>query len=376
MTTWIFQSDPERFDLLADWEEGDVGSWSANQKPQEMRNGDRVVFRISGKSAGLYGVGEIVSECYEAPNEFGSWKVDVRYDYLIEPPIPKDEITAHRALSKVSALRGRQGTNFMLSDTDAAKLFDFIESRSGSGRRTAKRGRPPTWVRDELILALDLYLSDGSLDDIHPKVVALSQVLRGLPLHLAWRDDPKFRNGNSVSMKPANFSALDPTYGGSGLSDTSKGDREVWDELHANPELVKKLAASIREASKEVESALETVEDDEEDEAVEGRLLTRVHRARERNPALVAKRKQQRRSECSGALTCEACGFDFSVTYGSRGDGFAECHHKVPLSESGQTKTRLVDLAILCANCHRMIHIRKPMLTIDELRGILKQQRH
>jgi 5-methylcytosine-specific restriction protein A len=128
------------------------------------------------------------------------------------------------------------------------------------------------------------------------------------------------------------------------------------------------LAASIRAGS--TTTAAETAEDGEDD-ALEGRILTRVHRSRERNQKLVAKRKAQRRTECDGALKCEACDFDFVVKYGDRGDGFAECHHKIPLAESGATKTQLEDLAILCANCHRMIHVRKPMLSVDELRSLI-----
>ena len=75
--------------------------------------------------------------------------------------------------------------------------------------------------------------------------------------------------------------------------------------------------------------------------------------------------------ECGGALSCEACGFDFVVKYGESGDGFAECHHKIPLADSAYTTTRLEDLAILCANCHRMVHVRKPMLAVDELKSLM-----
>jgi predicted RNA binding protein YcfA (HicA-like mRNA interferase family) len=47
----------------------------------------------------------------------------------------------------------------------------------------------------------------------------------------------------------------------------------------------------------------------------EGRILTRIHRVRERNRALVEKKKQQvLKSE--GRLACEGCGFDFACTYG------------------------------------------------------------
>ena len=168
----------------------------------------------------------------------------------------------------------------------------------------------------------------------------------------------------------ANFLALDPSYDGKGLSDTSQGDREVWADFHDKPDLVAKIARLIRLGAELPET--ETPEDGE-DEAFEGRILTRVHRSRERNRRLVEKRKNQRRKECSGSLTCEVCDFDFFEAYGVRGDGFAECHHKVPLAESGTTKTRLKDLAILCANCHRMIHVRKPMLLVGELQVLVSE---
>ena len=58
---------------------------------------------------------------------------------------------------------------------------------------------------------------------------------------------------------------------------------------------------------------------------------------------------------------------------GAAGKGFAECHHKVPLSElTTVTKTRLSDLAIVCANCHRMLHRSGPVLSVTELKDVLK----
>jgi len=58
-------------------------------------------------------------------------------------------------------------------------------------------------------------------------------------------------------------------------------------------------------------------------------------------------------------LTCEVpgCGFDFERTYGELGKHYAHVHHKEALSSRKRPKvTRLVDLAIVCANCHAMIH--------------------
>lgn len=61
-----------------------------------------------------------------------------------------------------------------------------------------------------------------------------------------------------------------------------------------------------------------------------------------------------------GRLICEVpgCGFDFLERYGSLGSGYAQVHHLLPLSNASVKgrETRLSDLAIVCANCHVMIH--------------------
>jgi predicted HNH restriction endonuclease len=35
------------------------------------------------------------------------------------------------------------------------------------------------------------------------------------------------------------------------------------------------------------------------------------------------------------------------------------------------TQTRLDDLAIVCANCHRVVHLRNPPCTLNEVRSML-----
>jgi 5-methylcytosine-specific restriction protein A len=58
------------------------------------------------------------------------------------------------------------------------------------------------------------------------------------------------------------------------------------------------------------------------------------------------------------------------------GYAFAECHHTVPVSELGAgQRTRLAELAVVCANCHRMIHRSRPMLTVGGLRAVVEGRR-
>jgi 5-methylcytosine-specific restriction protein A len=60
-----------------------------------------------------------------------------------------------------------------------------------------------------------------------------------------------------------------------------------------------------------------------------------------------------------GRLVCEVprCGFDFGRRYGEVGEGYAHVHHLEPLSKTPKGRTvSLHDLAVVCANCHAMIH--------------------
>jgi 5-methylcytosine-specific restriction protein A len=71
--------------------------------------------------------------------------------------------------------------------------------------------RNPPWQRDELILALDLYVRLGKRipDDTEREVVDLSDLLNRLPIHPIRPDVAKFRNPNGVALKLANFRAID-----------------------------------------------------------------------------------------------------------------------------------------------------------------------
>ncbi|WP_315805389.1 HNH endonuclease [Bradyrhizobium sp. SZCCHNS3002] len=72
-----------------------------------------------------------------------------------------------------------------------------------------------------------------------------------------------------------------------------------------------------------------------------------------------------------GKLICEVqnCGFDFAERYGTLGEGYAQVHHLLPLSKSPKNgrETKLKDLAIVCANCHVMIHAGGKCRALDGL---------
>lgn len=231
--------------------------------------------------------------------------------------------------------------------------------------------RNPSWKRDELILALDLYFREPSArgSKTHPEVIALSDLLNRLPIH-GDNNLETFRNPNGVGMKLSNFLRYDPSYTGKGLERGSKLEEEVWDQFSGNLQHLREVASAIRTNYKDIDLVVDEID---EEEAEEGRVLTKVHRQRERSASIVAKKKAKVLKE-TGSLVCEVCGFNFAATYGALGEGFAECHHEKPVSEikSGE-KTKLSDLRIVCPNCHRMIHRRRPWLTVDQLKGLLQR---
>lgn len=111
--------------------------------------------------------------------------------------------------------------------------------------------------------------------------------------------------------------------------------------------------------------------DPEEDEFPEGRVLYRLHRSHERSPQLVKKAKSLALRK-GGRLACAICDFDFFKTYGSVGMDFIECHHVIPVSELAEDAvTKVSDIVLVCSNCHRMLHRRRPWLRLDDLRAVL-----
>jgi 5-methylcytosine-specific restriction protein A len=222
--------------------------------------------------------------------------------------------------------------------------------------RTHGQGNPK-WTRDETILALDLYVDcEGRPpSDQDSRVKGLSELLQRLPHHPSSSRTSSFRNPAGVAFKLQN---LHQVATGNGLENVSAMDRLVWADLCTDPERIKQIANSIRKLAQGPPEELTDTGDDEE--FAEGRLLTALHKRRERNPHLRCRLLQARRLQARtrmGRLTCDLCG-QASPFQESQGDDDAifEVHHLVSIAVAGERSTRIQDLALLCANCHRALH--------------------
>ncbi|RYY39017.1 MAG: hypothetical protein EOO08_12130 [Chitinophagaceae bacterium] len=74
---------------------------------------------------------------------------------------------------------------------------------------------------------------------------------------------------------------------------------------------------------------------------------------------------------------CKACDFDFERFYGKSAEGFIHVHHVRPLHTI--KKSYVVDpendLVPLCPNCHSVVHLQEPALSIEELKKMLQKQK-
>lgn len=241
-----------------------------------------------------------------------------------------------------------------------------------SAKGTSKASRNPAWTRDELILALDLYLrhrrsppSKGSVE-----VKELSALLNELGRSAAIGGEQTFRNPAGVYMKMMNFRRVDPDYTGQGRVGLQRGNKDeevVWQLFADDPGHLAAVSQAIRSCVS-THGALSPylIEDEPEiQDAEEGRILTRVHRQRERSRKLVEQVKALALKE-SGRLICAACGFDFIDAYGPSASGIIDVHHTKPLHTLVEGhRTHIRDLVLLCANCHRVVHAHRPWLSVD-----------
>lgn len=118
------------------------------------------------------------------------------------------------------------------------------------------------WTRDELLVALGLYLRlpFGQLHQRHPEIIASAELLGRTP--------------SALAMKLTNLASLDDSLDRAGLANASNADREIWAEMQADWSAI---SDEIHEAQARL--GVESDDDEAEDYTGEDELrLTKVRR--------------------------------------------------------------------------------------------------
>lgn len=126
-------------------------------------------------------------------------------------------------------------------------------------------------------------------------------------------------------------------------------------------------------ATKLDEAEAEPSVEEEEIFGKEGRLLARIHVYKERDKTFAVRVKKHYKAKNGGKLVCEACDLDPVAMYGENGERCLEAHHRIPIEQlQPDSITRVDEMAIVCASCHRIIHSTKPCIPVEELAAILR----
>jgi len=225
------------------------------------------------------------------------------------------------------------------------------------------------WRYDELVLVADAVSRNGGhgIRASSNEARVLSELLRRGQLHPGVDLPTNFRSASSIQRKSYDIQTANPEYRG---VPTRGGrlDRMIAEAFRSDPEGMRATAAAIRDVlAGGADLPMDAVPYDSE--AEEGGILEYRARRYERDRGLRDRKIANVRA--SGApIACEVCSFDFGAVYGERGAGYIEVHHKRPLHVSGRVRTTSDDLALLCANCHRMCH-RGRWITPGELAALL-----
>lgn len=133
---WIFQANPNRYDILnalADDEIGEVKHWLVNQYKNEISTGDIGLIWLSGREGGIYAVTEIISNpeiLVPSEKEEKYWidsndknkeqlrvKMELKIN-LLNNPITKEALRITAGLESLSIFRQSQGTNFRVTENE------------------------------------------------------------------------------------------------------------------------------------------------------------------------------------------------------------------------------------------------------------------
>lgn len=142
-SVWIFQGNPNRYDILNALTDADIGNeihWQVNQNKNKIKQGHLGLIWMSGKDAGIYALTRI--ECdptllEEYENERKYWlnsrekKVALRVKMtvikrLINNPLLKDQLKKIKELESLSIFRYSQGTNFPVSNIEWKEISKLI----------------------------------------------------------------------------------------------------------------------------------------------------------------------------------------------------------------------------------------------------------
>jgi hypothetical protein len=166
-TVWIFQANPDIYDIDAALRSLDRISWVVRQHKKEIHAGDRVYFWRSGRAAGIMGVGTVVGEPEmqlidpdsaqfakdESAFAGSELRAMINVDRVLDSPILRQTIIDDPELGELKILRQPQGTNYpvtpdqdqriraLLDETPSVERYFILQQSTGRSYDWDEEGR-------------------------------------------------------------------------------------------------------------------------------------------------------------------------------------------------------------------------------------------
>lgn len=394
MTTWIFQANPDHYDIDGRLSAGFPElQFIVTRQAQEMKAGDQVfIWRSQGRDkhlSGLIAETTMIAEparSIDDPESQPFWTDATR---AVEPAlrapllvnqvankdrtIRKEWLIADPVLRDLTILKTANSTNFKVPSEQAKRLMQ-LWTMTGAD-----------WSRDDCIAGLYAYqqTKGGAISKLPGSPVADVAMLIG-------------RAVPGVYNKVMNFRHLDPDDSRKGMSAGGRMTEDIWNEFY-RPEksgldvtlLESELARlwHIPNASQPfseiktiVQKSIETADKftktmtlPELEQAVAKRtksIATKPNKKRaittvyERDPWLVALRRARADNHC------EVPNCAYPAFLAKDGSDYCEVHHIVPLSDGGSDT--LENMICLCPSHHVEAHRGK---NADELKATFEKVR-
>ncbi|WP_199930314.1 EVE domain-containing protein [Brevibacillus brevis] len=396
MSTWIFQGNPNRFKVDEYLRENKEIVWSIRQGHyvKDIQIGDTVY--IWRSEAGKKGYGGIVART--TVTDLPVARKDSTSKYWVTPSdanevlprvlmhveelalqgnhLNREFIKKNPTLSDLLILKMSNNTNYLISSIQAAELllqWNNNVIRSNTGNREIPLPDPVSRNREFLSY------SEQKRSEVVFEYLFKGNTHRWIDEHTL-ELDPDWSRGYQA-MGILHHLGLKNAYKGIfksiSVSEAIDLIEQECVEHPADRQLFAPIISSlggIKISVHQDEDSIGDVQAEYGKEYPEGKIAFVLHKKRERNPKLIKEAKRLFINKY-GRLYCEACNFDFQKVYGDRGVDFIEGHHTKLVSEMNEgEKTKVEDIAMLCSNCHRMIH-RKPLISVEELKVLILSSR-
>lgn len=399
MQTWIFQANPDEYDIDAYLASRPAQLvWLAVRYASEIAVGDRVyLWRNQGKQNAIPG---IVAEAIvtASPQLRGEDPDGVRFWRTQGPRATAPQVRVVMRLVKVATTREELRRSWCEEDPILHDLANIRMAAGTNYRVTFQQAQRIAWLwsrtgRDwsyrELVAALTIYAEtyDKPVSKLPNSPVARVAVMTG-------------RAVSSVYAKVLNFRFLDPRSDGKGMSRAGAADAKVWQQFYDPASSAIEIDALLREferlwgdaepqdgdvALPDANSAAEIVAD--EAERLEGLTLAQLlakyaaqasHRTARPATRLLSARTYERDplviaiAQARASHKCEIRDCPHPAFVTPRGHYYSEVHHIVPLAKGGEDTIQ--NVACLCPAHHKEIHLgtRAAELTeqLKEVRGL------